>query len=171
MAQRDYGNNDGDRDYDCDDDKSLYGHYFGRACVVCNESPTQDKILTAVNSTSNSNPNGTQTGSNTFGLPPLSASGSTTSPSSGSQSGKIILPLLNPNVNRSDINNLIPSSVATLQYAEPVGSGTYAASLQFAMISPQVTLENSEYVIDLARTGNIITITLQNAAAFAVALQ
>ena len=95
-------------------------------------------------------------------------------PNAASQGGnKVVLPATDPNVNRQDISNLTPSKTATLQYAEAITSGTYAASLKFKMIYPQVALENSALVTTLgcSKDSQTMTITLQTKAAYDVATQ
>ncbi|KAI4129393.1 MAG: hypothetical protein LQ347_003788 [Umbilicaria vellea] len=93
-------------------------------------------------------------------------------PGSVSQGGnKVVLPATNLNINRQDISNLTPSKTLTLQYAEGITSGTYAASLKFKMIYPQAVLENSALVttLDCSKDSQTMTIVFQSKAAYDVA--
>lgn len=69
--------------------------------------------------------------------------------------GATLLPVANTDVDRSSLDNLVPSLEATLNYAEE-RPGNKAVALFLSMLYPQITLENSALVSASCSEGSIL---------------
>ncbi|KXX80938.1 Plasma kallikrein [Madurella mycetomatis] len=69
--------------------------------------------------------------------------------------GTTLLPVANTGVDRSSLDNLVPSIEATLNYAEE-RPGNKAVALFLSMLYPQITLENSAFVSASCSEGSIL---------------
>jgi hypothetical protein len=70
-----------------------------------------------------------------------------------------LLPVANADLDRTDLANLVPSYAAILNYAQS-GTGRSAASIDFEMIYPQITLEDSSYVNKVTCDGDKLSFEL-----------
>ncbi|KAK4103933.1 hypothetical protein N658DRAFT_521765 [Parathielavia hyrcaniae] len=69
--------------------------------------------------------------------------------------GSTMYPVANTDIDRSSMDNLVPSLETTLNYAEKQ-PGTKAASLFLTMLSPQITLENTDLVSVTCSEGTVV---------------
>ncbi|KAF2151504.1 hypothetical protein K461DRAFT_322739 [Myriangium duriaei CBS 260.36] len=76
-----------------------------------------------------------------------------------SQNTATLLPIANPTVDRNALANLKPSSTAVLDYAQ-ASPGTSAASIQYDMLYPQVTLEDSAFISSVTCASGKLTVEL-----------
>lgn len=89
-----------------------------------------------------------------------------------SKTPRVVLPAVNVDIDRNDINHLVPSLTAKLCYAEPEQGkgevGRYAVSMLFEMNHLQVTLEDSAHIVSVVCRGDHLVITLDSLIAFDV---